>query len=419
MSDSAVLLRRTGAAAHAPCDNPIDEYGQPAAEYHESSLIRDMNSERGSSGAGRGRIFVGRLSGACRCERFVDGDVDAGDPGTVHPDERQKVPTVVDDGDIQVDSDFARLCLGTLDDSPGIVEAQSWCHDHDDHLHQSVSYIRLIYREFRRQAPIFDRHRVFHFVVAAKALFVVYFWKIRLAPMLPEFRDVRVVFFDAAGTLFHVRGSVGEIYSRTAARYGVECAPDIVERQFADAFHRRSAQGIVADEGSAPEASEKAWWLDIVREVFGARMSEQVLLAYFDEVFELFRGAEAWELYPDARAALSELRLRGFRLGIISNFDSRLFDLLENLGLASSFESVIVSWRAGAGKPDPLIFQRALEAMRVCAARAAHVGDSLEEDVLAAAGAGLHAILIDRKGIHHEGECVHRIESLTELCGLL
>ena len=40
--------------------------------------------------------------------------------------------------------------------------------------------------------------------------------------MASEASKVRVVFFDAAGTLLEVRGSVGEIYSRVAGQYGIE-----------------------------------------------------------------------------------------------------------------------------------------------------------------------------------------------------
>ena len=39
---------------------------------------------------------------------------------------------------------------------------------------------------------------------------------------------IKMIFFDAAGTLFHVRGSVGEIYARFAARYGQQVAPEFL-----------------------------------------------------------------------------------------------------------------------------------------------------------------------------------------------
>jgi putative hydrolase of the HAD superfamily len=227
-----------------------------------------------------------------------------------------------------------------------------------------------------------------------------------------------VIFFDAAGTLFKVRGSVGEIYSRIAGHYQAATDPKQVETAFRAAFHAKSLEGFQSREQAGLRA-ERAWWMDVVRRVLGGTMKPEVLRNYFDEVFEAFRSARAWELYEDTRPGLERLRARGYRLAVISNFDSRLFDVLANLGIDFFFERVILSWHAGSAKPDPAIFRRALEAMHVTAPRALHVGDSLHDDVTGATASGLAAALLDRERKHLDWNAGPRPESLLELSQIL
>jgi putative hydrolase of the HAD superfamily len=226
-----------------------------------------------------------------------------------------------------------------------------------------------------------------------------------------------VIFFDAAGTLFEVRGSVGRIYSQVASRHGVTADPEELDRSFYRAFQAKSDEGLPAGPPGELEA-EKAWWREVVRQAFGAQMPPDVFPGYFDEVFEVFRTARAWRLYRDTEASLKLLRSCGYRLGVISNFDSRLYDVLANLDIRPYFEQVILSWQVRSAKPDEQIFRFALHAMGVPASRALHVGDSLEEDVQGAAQAGLRAVLLDRKRKRRQWKDGPRIESLEELCAL-
>jgi len=230
--------------------------------------------------------------------------------------------------------------------------------------------------------------------------------------------DVDAIFFDAVGTLFEVRGSVGAIYSRIAARHGLVTDPAEVETQFRAAFNAKSLEGMTPGPSSGFR-EEKAWWMDLVRRVFSGRMPPDALRDYFDDVFEAFRGAQAWAIDPGTPPVLERLRSSGYRLAVLSNFDSRLFDVLANLGIDSCFERVVVSWHAGSAKPDPGIFRRALAAMHVSAPRAIHVGDSLREDVEGATAAGLHAALLDRRGRHPAWNPAYRLESLSELLCIL
>ena len=120
---------------------------------------------------------------------------------------------------------------------------------------------------------------------------------------------------------------------------------------------------------------------------------------YFDEVFQAFAGPAHWALFPETRGVLERLRAGGLELGIISNFDTRLFDVLRGLGIGDLFDTVTISSLACAVKPSPRIFHAALEKHVVDPEDAWHIGDSLEEDVGGARRAGLGAVLLDRNHI--------------------
>ena len=83
------------------------------------------------------------------------------------------------------------------------------------------------------------------------------------------------------------------------------------------------------------------------------------------------------------------------------------------------FEFVIDSGEVGVEKPDPRIFQIALERMGVSAADALYVGDLYEVDVVGARAAGLDVVLLDPSG-EHSGRDVKTVRSVAELAdGLL
>ena len=58
----------------------------------------------------------------------------------------------------------------------------------------------------------------------------------------------------------------------------------------------------------------------------------------------------------------------------MSNFDSRLYEILIGLSIDRFFDSVTLSSFAGAAKPSPAIFQRALRKHGVAARDALHIG---------------------------------------------
>jgi 2-haloalkanoic acid dehalogenase type II len=143
-------------------------------------------------------------------------------------------------------------------------------------------------------------------------------------------------------------------------------------------------------------------------------------LGLTDDLVEVRRAmldAIRFSPYPDAAPALRELRRRGLRLVVASNWDCSLPEVLERAGLSALVDGVVSSAMVGAAKPDPALFEAALELAASPPQRAVHVGDSLSKDVAGAAQAGIPAVLLDRDAEHPDER--NRIESLAELPGLI
>jgi putative hydrolase of the HAD superfamily len=97
----------------------------------------------------------------------------------------------------------------------------------------------------------------------------------------------------------------------------------------------------------------------------------------------------------------------------VSNWDSHLPRLLDGIGLAEQFGSIVVSAIEETGKPDPEIFLRACARLNVLPEQALHIGDSLVEDFEGARAAGLRALLLDRLDRHPS--ILERIRTLSDL----
>ncbi len=233
------------------------------------------------------------------------------------------------------------------------------------------------------------------------------------------FRHLKAVFFDAAGTLFTVNGSVGEIYARLARDHGKEVSVADLEAGFRRCFATAPPMAFPGASPARVLVLEKQWWRDLVQSVFAPLGPFPRFADYFEELFACFARANAWRLYPETVETLVALKVRGLHFGVISNFDSRLFALLDGLGLAHFFDTVVISTQAGAAKPQAAIFIQALAHHGLQPDEALHVGDSYEADVVGAQGAGLTPVLVDRRDRDQGTDGYRRVKSLAEIVAIV
>jgi len=206
---------------------------------------------------------------------------------------------------------------------------------------------------------------------------------------------LKVIFFDAAGTLFHLPQGVGHHYREVLARHGIEREP----RELGAAFREAWAEIEPPSSSAGPRPDDdRGWWRELVHRVLdrcGVTAGELDRAPFFDELYAEFVRPAVWRLYPEVPEVLAALAGR-FELGVITNFDGRYRVIAEDLGIARHFRHVIISSEVGADKPAPLIFQRALEAAGVIAAEALHAGDDPACDWQGAAAAGLRTFELNR-----------------------
>ena len=209
----------------------------------------------------------------------------------------------------------------------------------------------------------------------------------------------KVIFLDAVGTLFGIKGSVGDVYRNIAQQFGVEADATLLNQAFFQSFRNADPMAFPGVEADEIPHYEYVWWEAIAIQTFSqAGVFEQFsdFPAFFAVLYHHFAIADPWFIYPDILAALTQWRDQKIELGVLSNFDSRLHTVLSALGLAEFFSSVTVSTEVGAAKPAPQIFSAALKKHHCSPNQAWHIGDSQREDYEGAKSAGLRAILLKR-----------------------
>ncbi len=193
-----------------------------------------------------------------------------------------------------------------------------------------------------------------------------------------RFAEVDAVTVDGYGTLLQLHDPAPRLRAALAA-LGVDRDEAAVADAFlAEARHYRPR----ALRGRDPE-SLAALRLECVG-VFLDALGEAIPPGDFVDAFV---DALVFEPVAGAVETLERLRARGLRLAVVANWDCALSEHLDRAGLAPFFDVVVSSARAGFAKPDPRIFELALDELGVPASRALHVGDEpLDEEGARAAG---------------------------------
>lgn len=209
-------------------------------------------------------------------------------------------------------------------------------------------------------------------------------------------RPLRALTLDATGTLITLARPVGETYAEVARAFGADLDPETVEASLRSAF---SEMPPLAFPGAAPSrvpGLERGWWRELVGRVVDAAGEVESFSAFFDALYEHYARGGAWRVYPEAEETLRALRARGCLTAVISNFDSRLMNILRALELDHHFDLVTYSSASGAAKPESAIFALTLARLGVRPEEALHAGNDPRTDLGGARAAGLHGVLVDR-----------------------
>jgi putative hydrolase of the HAD superfamily len=225
------------------------------------------------------------------------------------------------------------------------------------------------------------------------------------------------VFFDAGETLVHPAPSFPELFAQTVTREGHPRTAD----QIVDGL------SMVSDEFTRAAVEEELWTTHPDRSRrFWIRVYERFLEALgivdatglTETLYGTFTSIENYEAFDDVVPTLERLQADGYLLGVISNFEPWLEELLARLSLDVWLPVRVISGLEGVEKPDPTIFRLALERSGFAPGEVVYVGDIPDFDIAPTSALGMFPVLIDRRGRHpdHEGA---RVSDLRELPGVL
>ncbi|KAL2651202.1 hypothetical protein R1flu_019330 [Riccia fluitans] len=214
--------------------------------------------------------------------------------------------------------------------------------------------------------------------------------------------NLKCVTIDVTGTLIAYKGSLGDYYCIAAKRIGLPCPDyDRMHEGFKVAYKEMAQKHPCF--GNATNMPNIEWWRAVVYNSFlkaGYEYDNETLEKIFLRIYRTFGSAAPYDLLSDAKPFLHWIRKQGITVGVVSNAEHRYRDvILPTLGLnqGSEWDFGVFSGIDGVEKPDPMIYELALEKAGVeNACEALHVGDSYKKDYLPAKAVGMHAVLLDR-----------------------
>jgi len=237
-------------------------------------------------------------------------------------------------------------------------------------------------------------------------------------------QQVRAVLFDFGGTLFDyadlARAQLDTLQA-LARRLGIDDDPGALATA-----HRRAAGRVFREYLPRRYYLHEHLFGDTVRETgreLGRELSEEDVAFWFSEQFR--NRARDFRLRDGVVGTLQALRDRGLHLGIVSNIDDAdLHHLVDLGGLRPHFDSLLSSEAAESCKPDPRIFDVALERAGCAPGEALFVGDTIAQDVVGANRRGMRSVLLwhrdDKRppeGEERPHHVVRRIPDLLDLLG--
>ena len=217
------------------------------------------------------------------------------------------------------------------------------------------------------------------------------------------FSNIKFIFFDVGNTLLFPNRD--RIHAPLAER-GLTPDPALLrdlERSIKNEFDVR-----MVENGSTDHSF---WWM------FYSQLLAKIGLnddAVRDQLVSSIRQSANWDVMPlGTRDHLEEIGGR-YKIGVISNADGKIEDVLRRCNIADCFRTITDSGLVGYEKPHPEIFRQALQAMKAAPEESLYVGDVYSVDYLGATSAGMQAILMDVPGAYSD-KGLPRIESLQEL----
>jgi HAD superfamily hydrolase (TIGR01662 family) len=219
---------------------------------------------------------------------------------------------------------------------------------------------------------------------------------------------IKAIFFDLDGTirLNEPRGT--DVFTEHAARLGLRVREDDLLRAMRwEHYYWANSHELKDDVKELGRLSDEHWLRYAHRQLvaLGASAKEAAELAPQINDYMLAAYEPRSVVPQELPAILEALTQAGIQLGVISNRERPLQEVLTDIGLIKHFPYSLASGEIQAWKPDPQVFLHACKAVGVEPAESVYVGDNWFADVVGAKAAGLTPVLYDPRGIFDDPEC--------------
>ncbi|XP_030386526.1 rhythmically expressed gene 2 protein [Scaptodrosophila lebanonensis] len=244
------------------------------------------------------------------------------------------------------------------------------------------------------------------------------------AQFIRNLQRFRLVTFDVTDTLLQLKDPPAQ-YVSTATACGV---PNIDSKKLQLCFRQHfkiMSQNHPNFGRSTPDMGWRSWWLQLVDNVFRCGhpgIEEAKLKQIAEQLLLVFRTRACWTHIECAGNLVQRMRDAGKCVGVISNFDPSLTQVLEEMELLHKFDFVLTSYEAGVMKPDVGIFEIPLKRLNIAPTEALHIGNKYDMDYTGARNSGWSSLLVQTgpegevSGSNLDAEAVgHTFASLREM----
>lgn len=208
----------------------------------------------------------------------------------------------------------------------------------------------------------------------------------------------KVVTFDVTGTLMKFSDPPAIQYIETAKTFGITTIDqDKVATAFKKNFKRLANE--YPNFGYNSIINWHEWWrllvIQTLNDASGTKLDENLVNNVACKLINQYETPLCWTKFNKADDLIQSVKEAGKFVGIISNFDARLKQLMKNMNFAH-IDFVVTSYEAGAMKPNKAIFDKALYECGtfVLPNEALHIGNEIELDCKGALDAGWSGVLI-------------------------
>jgi len=203
---------------------------------------------------------------------------------------------------------------------------------------------------------------------------------------------VSFVWFDLGYTLVYMQRETS--YQQALKKFGFDVPLADIEKKFhlTDKLFMREYPGFFLE----PREVFMPAYLGLVNYHLGVSVNVCELNAHWETIKS--KIDDYWLPYKGTSAMLDALKQKSIGLGIISNWDCTARDILSAAGLIEHFDPIIISCEVNCNKPDPAIFNLALQTAAVDARDCIYIGDNYYDDAVGSQKVGMPALIINRFG---------------------